>query len=1177
MNKKMMIVAFAAILAVTAAAVVVGSASADSDAAVYGTDIQPYAGIDVTYADLEDGATYYIVKGGSVSISFAGIDASGMETDLAGSGLITDYVDDRIYGTLEKSATVTIGEKTVRLDVSESATTLPVYGHSTVEDTQGAFPKAYLQVYYSQSYTFTMKYKTSGSVISIINSPDSYGLSAKITSKDGYSCTVTITGTPIKGVDSTAITISENLSGASGTQSTRYHHTATLTVQDTFTIEYVGNNGTPEKTGDTVKYGSSVILPKASRPDYHLTGWYSQSGGGNCYGKPQDSFDPLAWGKSVNETVYLYAQWEMDENPVISVDIDGASSVQVGKTTTLTATTDPTDAKDRTVTFYPLSGTSYARITGQDTNKSGGTCTIEGIAAGTFVVRAMANDGSGKYLDWPITITEAPVESYTFTLIYNANGGSGGPSKFSDTTTGTTYTATVNTVKPTWSGHTFLGWSTDPSDTTIEFVGGDSITLRSDRATTLYAIWEEIKTTWTLTFEANGGTGAPNAMSAPVAGTNHVWTLPTTVPTLSGYTFAGWARSESSTVGAYQAGGEFTSYVKDAVLYAVWETKKTGYEYHLIFDVGEGSGGPGTVDMTADTASKDMRIPETQPTRPGYNFEGWGINAGTSIVTWVPGETYTFSSGTTTLFAVWKQYTYVLTLYTTDESGSYKTVEGVGVGEVSVTIPSDYIPTRSGYTFDGWQTKDKSSTYQPGQVLKISENTSLYAKWIETSEVKPAVRFNVTSDESQSTTVEIVAGEDGSYRLPEYAPTRDGYKFLGWADVDNATAAVWQTGAVLDMSTPKTLQVYAVWQIESTTWTVTFDANNGAGAPDAISKAATSATEKMEFSIPAAELTREGHTFIGWDDKKDASTVLVEPTGGTYIATSKSTVLKAVWKLGAPETYTVTFNDNGGTGGPGKKTSTGTTFEIPDVTPTRAGYVFVGWEWNHDGESKIIVPGKDATITLTDKETNLYAKWDAITADYVFDVIFNLDGGAGANIVTKSTTSSTVPAKFTIPTDYKPTKADGSEFLGWSKTKNGEDRVQPGEVVELTSAETVLYAVWKSSSPTAPTLKWELSVKGSVLTYDGSSSENVKSWVWDFGDGSKSSEKSGTHSYDEPGTYTVKLTVYSSSGMSSVCTKNVVVTEGSDPDTDRGIVFYLVIVLVILMVALVGARLAGVF
>jgi len=1175
MDRRMMIVAFAALLAVTAAAVVVGSASADSASAVYGSDVQPYAGMDVTYEELDDGATYYIVKGGSVSISFAGIEASGMETDLAGSGLITDYVTEKIYGTLEKSATVTIGEKTIRLDVSESATTLPVYGYTTETVNEGKFTDAYIQKSYSATYTFSNKWNDAAT-FGMPTDLTAYGLTVTA-KKSGSSCTITITGTPTKGADSLEISITEGKSGVAGTQATRYCHVMTLTIKDTFTLVYDGNGGTPVKTGDTVKYGSSVILPSATRDDYHITGWYSQKSGGNDYGMPEDSFDPLAWGKSVNETIYLYAQWEMNKTPVISVDVDGASSIQVGQTTTLTATTSPDNADDGRVDWYPQSGTSYVKIIDTGTDKSGGTCTIQGLAAGTFVIRAMATDGSGKYKDWPITITEAPVETYTFTLIYNANGGSGAPSKFSTTTTGTTYVATVKTGTPTWSGHTFLGWSTNPSDTTIEFVGGDSITLKSDRTTTLYAIWETIKTTWTLTFDANGGSGAPGAMSASVAGTNYVWTLPSTVPTLSGYVFAGWARSESTTVAAYQAGGGYTSYVKDAVLYAVWEVEKTGYEFHLIFDVGEGSGGPGTTDMTDSVASKNIRIPETQPTRAGYEFLGWGINAGTSNVTWLPGETYTFSSGTTTLFAVWSQYTYVLTLYTTDESGASKKVEGVGVGEVSVTIPSDYIPTLSGYTFDGWQTKDKSTTYQPGQVLKISGDTSLYAKWIQTSEVKPSVRFNVTSDESQSTTVELVAGEDGSYRLPEYAPTRDGYRFLGWADVDNASAAVWHTGDILDMSTPKTLQVYAVWQIESTTWTLTFNATNGVGAPDAISMAATSATEKMEFTIPAAELTRDGYTFIGWDDQEDASTVLISPSGGTYVATSKSTTLYAVWKLGAPETYTVTFNDNGGTGGPGKKTSTGATFEIPDITPTRDGFVFVGWEWNHDGELKIIVPGKDATITLTDKETNLYAKWDAITADYVFDVIFNLDGGTSSNIVTKSTTSSTVPAKFTIPTDYKPTKADGSEFLGWSLTRNGEDRIQPGGEVELTSAETVLYAVWKSSSPTAPTLKWELSVKGSVLTFDGSASENVKSWVWDFGDGSKSSEKSGTHSYDAAGTYTVKLTVYSSSGMSSVCTKNVVVTEGSDPVAEKGILFYLVIALVIVMVAVIGARLAGVF
>ncbi len=1183
MERRMMIASSAVLLAAVAvaiamAAVAAGSASADSGAPVYGSDDQPYAGMDAGYGDLEDGATYYIAKGGYVSISFAGIDAKGMETDLAGSGLMTDYVGEKIYGEIEKSVSLTLGAKTIKMEISEGT---PTYGSETyayILDSVNAYIALACNEYVDFEQKNIIKQDASSESINS-ESLSEYGLTASVKHLDGNKkLRIVIAGTPTKGTGETPFVIEFVQKWNTYLSKATIIYRVLVYIEDEFTIHYEANGGSCIKSIETVKYGSSTILPSATMDDHHLTGWYLQSGGGNFCGNPGDSFDPLYWGRNVRDGVTLYAQWELDKNPVTEMKIDGATSVQVGKTAILTAITGPDDADNRHVTFYAQTGTGYAKIISQTKNDSGGTCTIEGLAAGTFVVRATADDGSGKYVDWTITVTEAPVESYTFTLQYSANKGTGAPVKFSTTTTSTQYTTTVSTVKPTRSGYTFLGWSTDPSDTTKEYVGGDSITLRSNKTTTLYAVWEEIKVTWTLTFDANGGSGAPSMLSEKVAGTSYVWTLPSTKPVLEGYTFSGWARSASSTVGGYQPNGEFVSYVQDAVLYAVWEESASGYEFHVIFDDAKGSGGPGSIDMTDSSKTVNIRIPETKPTRAGYEFMGWGVNAGTSAVAYYPGETYTFSQGTTTLFAVWKQFTYVLTLYDTDTSGNRKTVEGVGVGEVSVTIPSDYIPTRSGYTFSGWSVaKGGSASYQPGQIIKLTENLSLFGVWVKSDEVEPAVHFNVTCDESQSTTVTLKKADDGTYRFPKYDLIREGYTFLGWADVDNAPAAVYHEGDVIDMSTPKVLQVYAVWKIEETTWTVEFDANNGSGAPDGLSLPATSATTQLYFTIPAANLVRSGYTFDGWADDEDASRVAVAPSGGTYIATKQHTTLKAVWKLGDPEEFTVTFDANGGSGGPGTMTSDGASFELPDVTPVFANHVFVGWEWTHDGTTETVVPGITSYVTLVDKATVFTAVWKEIAPDTVFDVFFDLAGGSGEGIAPQSTVSSAVPAKFTIPSGYSPTKS-GCEFLGWSTNKNGEDRIQPGETVELTAAETMLYAVWKVTSFSAPALSWELSVNGSVLTFDGSASENVTSWVWDFGDGSRSSEMSGTHTYQKAGTYTVKLTVYSASGMSETRSKNVVATEGHGGSSGgSGIAAYVAVAIIAMLIAVVALRFVGVF
>ena len=48
---------------------------------------------------------------------------------------------------------------------------------------------------------------------------------------------------------------------------------------------------------------------------------------------------------------------------------------------------------------------------------------------------------------------------------------------------------------------------------------------------------------------------------------------------------------------------------------------------------------------------------------------------------------------------------------------------------------------------------------------------------------------------------------------------------------------------------------------------------------------------------------------------------------------------------------------------------------------------------------------------------------------------------------------------------------------------------------------------------------------GTAVTFDPSCSENAHHHEWDFGDGATSAEENPSHAFNNPGTYTVKLTV----------------------------------------------------
>lgn len=67
----------------------------------------------------------------------------------------------------------------------------------------------------------------------------------------------------------------------------------------------------------------------------------------------------------------------------------------------------------------------------------------------------------------------------------------------------------------------------------------------SNVSRTLYAVWQKnAPTSYTVSYDANGGSGAPNSQTKTQDVT---LTLSGTKPTRSGYTFLGWATSSSAT------------------------------------------------------------------------------------------------------------------------------------------------------------------------------------------------------------------------------------------------------------------------------------------------------------------------------------------------------------------------------------------------------------------------------------------------------------------------------------------------------------------------------------------------------------------------------------------------------------------------------------------------------
>ena len=153
-------------------------------------------------------------------------------------------------------------------------------------------------------------------------------------------------------------------------------------------------------------------------------------------------------------------------------------------------------------------------------------------------------------------------------------------------------------------------------------------------------------TTYTISYNANGGSGAPNAQTKKY---NTTLTLSTTKPTKTGYTFKGWATSSSATTAQYQPGGSYTANAS-ATLWAVWQIITYTITYKSNY-----SGGPSDVTQSKNYGSAVTLKGASTFTRTNYTFLYWYTNSsGTGGTQYNAGASYNTNKDLT-LYAIWKK------------------------------------------------------------------------------------------------------------------------------------------------------------------------------------------------------------------------------------------------------------------------------------------------------------------------------------------------------------------------------------------------------------------------------------------------------------------------------------------------------------------------------------------
>ena len=227
------------------------------------------------------------------------------------------------------------------------------------------------------------------------------------------------------------------------------------------------------------------------------------------------------------------------------------------------------------------------------------------------------------------------------------------------------------------------------------------------------------------------------------------------------------------------------------------------------------------------------------------------------------------------------------------------------------------------------------------------------------------------------------------------------------------------------------------------TWTMgcaeacIYDLNGGQSFSSEMTVRITPGVNYIEF--PMEKPLWEGHTFLGWNTKKDGTGTMYQPKDKFTFSKPRETVY-AQWE---DTVYTIEYKANRGDWVPPiqqKKYGQQTT--ISSVTPSREDYTFIGWNTKYDGTGTSY---KANQVYKENADLVLYAMW----APSTYKVTFN--GNGLADMTKKYNIDLTLPT--TVP------KADGYTFIGWKVS--GKDIVyQPGDVYKE-NANLNLYAQWK--------------------------------------------------------------------------------------------------------------------
>lgn len=519
--------------------------------------------------------------------------------------------------------------------------------------------------------------------------------------------------------------------------------------------------------------------------------------------------------------------------------------------------------------------------------------------------------------------------------------------------------------------------------------------------------------TYTLHYEANGGSGAPPDQTV-ISTERYVSILVSNiVPIREGYIFEGWGTSAASSYVVYRA-GDYATVVQGrnntATIYAIWKVdEKTKYTVTYTDGVDDSEIFPDqqyTVEENADTPSFNGT-----PARTGYTFEGWDPEVAGKV------------TGNVTYTAKWspKQYTVRMINNFCGLADETK-VQTFIYDKEQALLKNDWVP--EGGTFVSWNTKrdGTGTSCSDGQIVKnLAEegHVELYAQW-------EYDRYQVNLDAKGGTIAEGRSITERTYGTGVILPTADeitrmNHTFAGWYENEDYSGNPVKEIDKFDVGN-KTF--YAKWKskLESeytaifrivevsddyedgyliTDHSATFNLScvlASAWAPSFDEVAGKAGyTMKPEWSFAGygwyqdkpyySNYPVNGSLWAVLGDIRNSSPPSVSTSEGTNIKLAYSGV--TVWGLVKDRrpsaSYTLSYDANGGADAPAAESHTNKNgsadFIVSSTIPKRAGYVFMGWADSPNADTAVYKANDSIRLYKNgNAEKTIYAVWKENTA-----------------------------------------------------------------------------------------------------------------------------------------------------------------------------------------------------